>query len=133
MNKSILLIGCTGFLGKSILFKLLKYSDFTIYLIIRNKNGVSYKNRIPIILQEIQCNTSEYIERIKPINVTYQREQRMAIHIHNDMTNEILDNIHYAINALADINFNRELVKAVQNNTLTAINWLNFCNKVNIQ
>ena len=53
MNKSILLIGCTGFLGKSILYKLLKYSNFTIYLIIRNKNGISYKNRIPIILQEI--------------------------------------------------------------------------------
>ena len=127
MNKSILLIGCTGFLGKSILYKLLKYSNFTIYLIIRNKNGISYKNRIPIILQEIQCNTTEYIERVKPVNVTYEREQRMTIHIHHNMTNEILDNIHYAINALADINFNRELVKAVQNNTLTAINWLNFC------
>ena len=54
MNKSILLIGCTGFLGKCILYKLLKHSELNICLIIRNKNGISYKNRIPIILQEIK-------------------------------------------------------------------------------
>ena len=42
MNKSILLIGCTGFLGKCILYKLLKHSELNICLIIRNKNGISY-------------------------------------------------------------------------------------------
>ena len=31
MSKSILLIGCTGFLGKSILYKLLKATKLTIY------------------------------------------------------------------------------------------------------
>ena len=62
----ILLIGCTGFLGKCILYKLLKDSDFTIYVVIRDKNNVNYRERIIDILDEIKC--SEYINRIIPIN-----------------------------------------------------------------
>ena len=71
MNESILLIGCTGFLGKCILYKLLNQTTYNICLIIRNKNGVSYKDRIPIILKEIHCDQNEYLERIKPIHITY--------------------------------------------------------------
>jgi len=126
MSKSILLIGCTGFLGKSILYKLLKATKLTIYLVIRNKNGVSYKDRIRIILQEIRCDYS-YSSRIIPVNVTYERKENMKITICDGLYEEILNNTKYVINALADINFNRELVKAVQNNTLTALNWMNFC------
>ena len=55
-KKHILLIGCTGFLGKSILFLLLKNTDYIIYYLIRNKKGISYKNRIPIILNSIKCD-----------------------------------------------------------------------------
>ena len=126
MSKSILLIGCTGFLGKSILYKLLKATKLTIYLVIRNKNGVSYKDRIRLILQEIRCQY-EYSSRIIPVNVTYDRQDNMKITICDGLQEEVLNNTSYIINALADINFNRELVKAVQNNTLTALNWLNFC------
>lgn len=126
MNKSILLIGCTGFLGKCILYKLLKHSELNICLIIRNKNGISYKNRIPIILQEINCDEEKYIQRIKPINISYIRDQHMKINISDEDKTYILKHTNYVINSLADINFNRPLVSAVQNNTLTALNWLNM-------
>jgi fatty acyl-CoA reductase len=127
MNKSILLIGCTGFLGKCILYKILKGSELNICLIVRNKNGISYKNRIPIILQEINCKEEKYIQRIKPINVNYIRNQKMKIKFSDEDKTYILQNINYVINCLADINFNRPLLNAVQNNTLTALNWLNIC------
>ena len=126
MNKSILLIGCTGFLGKCILYELLKFTNYTIYLVIRDKNNVTYADRIPIILREINCDQS-YTTRIRAVNVTYERERSMNITIHNGMAQDILNNTNYVINALADVNFNRGLVKAVQNNTLTALNWLMFC------
>ena len=127
MNNTILLIGCTGFLGKCILYKLLTQTNYEICLVIRNKNGISYKNRIPIILSEILCNTNDYINRIRPININYIRNKEMKINISDQEKTYIIENVSYIINALADINFNRPLVTAVQNNTLTALNWLNLC------
>lgn len=126
MDQSILLIGCTGFLGKCLLYKLLKQTSYNICLIIRNKNGVSYKDRIPIILKEIHCHQNKYLDRIKPINITYIRDQQMKINITSEEKTHLLENVSFVINALADINFNRPLVTAVQNNTLTALNWLNI-------
>ena len=51
----------------------------------------------------------------------------MKINISDQEKTYIIENVSYIINALADINFNRPLVTAVQNNTLTALNWLNLC------
>jgi len=127
-KKHILLIGCTGFLGKSILFSLLKNTDYTIYYLIRNKKGISYKNRIPIILNSIKCDKS-YLNRIIPINVDYIRNQNMKIVHDKAYCDDILNNVFCVINALADINFNRYIKKAVENNTLTALNWYNFFKK----
>ena len=100
MSKSILLIGCTGFLGKCILYKLLKTTDYNISLIIRNKNGISYKNRIPIILEEIQCHEEKYIQRITPINISYIRDQHMKINICDEDKTYILKHINYVLTYL---------------------------------
>ena len=53
MNDNILLIGCTGFIGKCIIFNLLKNTNNNIYLIIRAKNNVSVEDRVDIILKSI--------------------------------------------------------------------------------
>ena len=75
-------------------------------MVIRDKNGVSYKDRIRLILQEIRCNY-EYSSRIIPVNVTYDRQDNMKITMSDGLQEEVLNNTSYIINALADINFNR--------------------------
>ena len=44
--KNVLLTGVTGFVGIHILEKLLNMTDATIYCLVRNKNNVSYINRL---------------------------------------------------------------------------------------
>ena len=131
MNDNILLIGCTGFIGKCIIFNLLKNTNNNIYLIIRAKNNVSVEDRVDIILKSIKIKNGDNIKkRIKIINVEYQKDNNMNIFfINNNDKLDIIDNINCAINGLADINFSRPLIKAVQNNTLTAYNWLNLIKK----
>lgn len=49
--KNVLLTGVTGFVGIHILEKLLNMTDATIYCLVRNKNNVSYIDRLYKIMQ----------------------------------------------------------------------------------
>jgi len=131
MDNNILLIGCTGFIGQCILYYILQNTKYNIYLIIRAKNNTSVENRLDIILKNINLENNPKIkERIKLINIEYQKENNMNIFFfNNDDKQDIINNITCVINGLADINFSRPLIKAVKNNTLTAYNWLNLIKK----
>jgi len=131
MSNNILLIGCTGFIGQCIIYTLLKDTNYDILLVIRTKHNTSIENRLDIILKNINLENNPKIrERIKLINIEYQKENNMNIYfVNNNDEQYIINNITCVINGLADINFSRPLIKAVKNNTLTAYNWLKLIKK----
>jgi thioester reductase-like protein len=126
-----LLIGCTGFIGKCILYYILKFTKNHIFLVIRNKNNLSVDDRLQVILNNIKLNNDKNMKgRITLVEVEYLKEKYMEIlFLNKDDRTKIIDNVSCIINGLADINFNRPLIKATQNNTLTAYNWLNIIKK----
>ena len=126
-----LLIGCTGFIGKCILYYILKFTKNHIFLVIRSKNNLSVDDRLQVILNNIKLNNDKDIKnRITLVRVEYLKENDMEIlFLNKDDETKIIENVDYVINGLADINFNRPLIKATQNNTLTAYNWLNLTKK----
>ena len=126
-----LLIGCTGFIGKCILYYILKFTKNHILLVIRNKNNLSVGDRLQVILNNIKLNNDKNMkDRITLVRVEYLKEKHMEILFLNKSDEiKIIDNVSCVINGLADINFNRSLIKATQNNTLTAYNWLNLTKK----
>ena len=126
-----LLIGCTGFIGKCILYYILKFTKNHIFLVIRTKNNLSVDDRLQVILNNIKLNDEKNVKnRITLIKVEYLKEKYMEIlFLDKDDEAKIIDNTSCVINGLADINFNRPIIKATQNNTLTAYNWLNIAKK----
>jgi nucleoside-diphosphate-sugar epimerase len=115
----ILLVGCTGFLGKALIYRILKTTNHTIFLAMRPKNNKNIKERMENILKDF--NLDGYRRRIKPIEVKYDEERNIHIK-QSDM--KIVKKSDILVNALADVKFNRTLRKAVLNNTVTAMKWL---------
>jgi nucleoside-diphosphate-sugar epimerase len=143
---NILLIGCTGFLGQALIYKILTQTTHTIYLAIRPKNNRTISDRLRNIMRSIKldgCDTRDngdggdgdggsggddggnrisYTDRIRLIHTTYDDNRDIIISTKDRRC--IIKNVDVVINALADIKFNRELRKAVLNNTVTALNWM---------
>ena len=126
-----LLVGCTGALGQSILHNLLVNTKHYLVIAIREKNNKTIQQRIKYILSCVNLNYIEYKDRIKLIHCEYDEKRNIII---DDVDRSyILNHIEIFVNALADINFNRELKKATLNNCATALYWLelyNECEKV---
>lgn len=117
---NILLIGCTGFLGKSIIHRLLTHTNHTIFLAIRSKNNLTIEQRIDKILKEFGLDS--FRMRISPISIEYDEERKIKISPSDK--ERLLKDTDIIINALADVKFNRPLRKAVLNNTVTALEWM---------
>jgi len=117
---NILLIGCTGFLGKSIIHRLLTHTKHTIFLAIRPKNNLTIEQRIDKILKEFGLDS--FRMRILPISIEYDEERKIKISPSDK--ERLLKDTDIIINALADVKFNRPLRKAVLNNTITALEWM---------
>lgn len=119
---NILLLGCTGFFGKGIIYYLLNNTEYNLVLALRPKNKVSINERINKILDELHLKYTD--KRIKLIKVEYDNLRNIII---SKKDKEFLKkNIDIVLNGLADIKFNRVLKKAVLNNTITALNWMSF-------
>ena len=116
---NILLVGCTGFLGKSLIHYLITHTRHNIILVLRPKHSLSIDERLQDILNEMDITD---VERIKLINVCY--DEMRNIEISDKDRKYIEENVDILINALADVKFNRPLKKAVLNNTVTALNWM---------
>jgi nucleoside-diphosphate-sugar epimerase len=119
---SILLVGCTGFLGEALLYKLLRETDRELILVIRSKDNKSIETRICEIFDSIKLDYTQYIKRIKLVNVSYDDCRNIAISAEDDKY--IKKNTEILVNALADVHMNRELKKAALNNTVTALQWM---------
>ena len=118
---NILLVGCTGFLGKSLIHYLITNTRHNLILVLRPKHNLSIDERFQDILNEMSITNGE---RIKLVKVCY--DDMRKIEIGDKDRKYIQENVDILINALADVKFNRPLKKAVLNNTVTAINWMKF-------
>ena len=117
----ILLIGCTGFLGKSLIYYFLTHTTYQLLLTIRPKNQLTIQERLQNILNELNIKEDK---RIIPIQVTYDQKRNIIMKKEDKLI--IQSKVDILINALADVKFNRPLKKAVLNNTMTALNWMRF-------
>lgn len=117
---NILLIGCTGFLGKSIIHRLLTRTNHILLLAIRPKGNLTIRQRIEKIIK--MFDLSKHKDRLVAISVKYDEERKLEISA-RDKT-KLLKETNIIINALADVKFNRPLKKAVLNNTVTALEWM---------
>lgn len=118
----ILLVGCTGFLGQALLFKLLRDTKHKIILAIRPKNNKDIKNRLKEMLDSVRLDYNKYLNRITPIMVNYDDERNIIISKEDD--EYLKNNVDILVNALADVHMNREIRKATLNNTVTALKWM---------
>jgi len=119
---NILLVGCTGFLGKSIIHRLLTRTNHTLFLAIRPKHNATIEQRTHSIMEEFKL--LEHQHRLIPVKIEYNEERKINISV--DDKSKLLKDVQIVINALADVKFNRPLKKAVLNNTITALEWMDF-------
>ena len=121
-NMSILLIGCTGFLGEALIYKLLRDTKYNLILVIRTKENKSINNRVEELFDSIRLSYDEYKKRITPVQVRYDDQRNIDISAKDE--SYIKKHTTVLVNALADVHMNRELRKATLNNTVTALNWM---------
>ena len=118
----ILLIGCTGFVGEAIIFKLLRDTKHKLIIALRPKNGKSIEQRLHEMLDSVRLSYPDYASRLTPVKVGYTDTRAIVISERDDAY--IKKKASVFVNALADVNMNRELRKAALNNTVTALNWM---------
>lgn len=119
---SVLLVGCTGFLGEALVYKLLRETEHELIVIIRTKDNKTIQERVMEMFDSIKLSYNEYKSRMKLIQVSYDDRRNIAISAEDDIY--IKKNVKILVNALADVHFNRELRKAALNNTVTALQWM---------
>jgi thioester reductase-like protein len=124
-----LLVGCTGSLGKVILYTLLKTTDHTLFVVIREKDGKTIEQRIKEIMSSIDLDYEKYSNRNRIHLIKCAYDQNRSLCISDKDRNVIIEKINVFLNALADINFNRGIKKATLNNCTTALNWMNLYNQ----
>ena len=126
-NMSILLIGCTGFLGEALIYKLLRDTKYNLILVIRTKENKSINDRVEELFDSIRLSYDEYKKRITPVQVRYDDQRNIDISAKDE--SYIKKHTTVLVNALADVHMNRELRKATLNNTVTALMKLFECPK----
>ena len=121
---AILLIGCTGFIGEALIYKFMTSTNHEIIIVMRQKNKMSIYERSIEIFKSIRLPYDSYKHRIKLIEVNYNDERNIIIS--KPDKKYIQQHTTILVNALADLNMNRELKKATLNNTVTALKWMKF-------
>ena len=119
---TILLVGCTGFVGEALLYQLLTQTKHNIILVIRSKNNKSVEERLEGMLGSVRLKYRKYQKRMKLVQVSYDDDRNIVMSSADD--DYIINNTTVLVNALADVHMNRELRKATLNNTVTALNWM---------
>ena len=121
---SILLVGCTGFLGEALIYKLLRETKHNLILVIRTKENKSVIERVNELFDSIRLSYDDYKDRITTVQVRYDDQRNIDISAKDEAY--IKKHTTILVNALADVHMNRELRKATLNNTVTALNWMEF-------
>ena len=124
-NKSILLTGCTGFVGKVLLEKFFSSLNVfrRIYILVRPKRGVKPMDRVMTEIFQSKCfdavktkipNFDAFVrERIVPIEGDITKD-KLAISPENRQL--LVDDLNIIINCAASVDFNERLCDALQIN-----------------
>jgi nucleoside-diphosphate-sugar epimerase len=121
---AILLVGCSGFLGEALIYKLLRETKQELLLVIRRKDNKTVSQRVEELFDSIGLTPGEFPKRIRPIEVSYDDQRNIILAIKDE--SYIKKHTSVLVNALADVHMNRELRKAALNNTVTALKWMEF-------
>lgn len=118
-NKSVLLTGGTGMIGKLILAKFMRMANVKeIILFIREKKGLTKEERLDKLLagflfEKINSYDPEFKKKLKLIHANFEM---IDLGMSNEDREYIKNHAEIIIHGAATINFNEELKKAVNIN-----------------
>lgn len=133
-DKVILVTGCTGFVGKIMLEKLLRSTDFKrVYVMIRNRQGSTLKQRLEkeifssFLFMELFRKHPEKIkvarERIVPIAGNLSLDE---LGLKSDLKATLIEELNVIIGCAATINFSESLHDAIQTNYLGPVRMMDL-------
>ena len=137
-DKTVLLTGCTGFLGKVLLEKLLWSCPGIrkIFILIRPKKGMEASERFHKEIIQSPCfdrlrskypNFSQFVlEKLEVLPGDIQKESLGLSPAHTEV---LLANVDVVINSAANVDFNQRLDLAIQNNVLGTMRMLDLCQR----
>ncbi|RWS25448.1 fatty acyl-CoA reductase 1-like protein [Leptotrombidium deliense] len=123
-QKTLLITGCTGFIGKVILEKILHSCDDVgkIYILIRRKNGFSAESRVKKLLSSAPFTArnlkSSQLEKVIAIDGNIEEDN---LGISDKSRQMLIDNVNVVIHIAASVRFNasfRSVLIFFQTNTL---------------
>jgi len=123
--KNILLVGVTGYLGIHMLKELLDTTAAYIICPIREKNGVSQKQRL-VDLYKYYFNSDIDFSRVTVINAN-------ILHDNIGLDENIAKTIDLAINAVANVKYYGDYEEFKKTNVLVVSNLIDFCITHNIK
>lgn len=120
---SVLLVGCTGFLGQALLYQLLTRTPHKLFLVCRRKYGLSPRRRVALIMKKL--GLENLTQRVRAIPIKYDTESfDLAMNPHHQ--HMIRNEASILINALADTRVSTGIKGAIETNTSFALQWLQF-------
>lgn len=137
-GKVVFVTGCTGFVGKVILEKLLFSLPGLrkIYVLIRGKRGSSLEERFMKEILDTPCfdrlraqhpDFPQYVmEKVRPVEGDLLKE---GIGLSQEDLNELAENVNFIMHSAASVDFNQRLDQALQINTLGSLRILELAKK----
>ncbi|XP_055373581.1 fatty acyl-CoA reductase wat, partial [Condylostylus longicornis] len=119
-NSTILITGGNGFLGKILIYKLLKtFTLKRIFILIRTKDNLNIKERLEKLFNEpifddIRKNQEELLELVHPIRIDYNSDEMFS----NSDRKLLIENVEIVFNLVASVRFNEKLSDAIGINLL---------------
>uniref|UniRef100_A0A336L5U1 Fatty acyl-CoA reductase n=1 Tax=Culicoides sonorensis TaxID=179676 RepID=A0A336L5U1_CULSO len=138
-NKNVFLTGGTGFLGLTIIEKLLRSCPDVgnIYMLIRSKRGKSVQTRIeqltknPLFERLVNEKTEKVFSKLIPV-IGDVAEKNLGIS--DEDRQNIIKNVHVVIHSAASLDFNQPLRTTVNINLLGTRSVMELCEQIkNIQ
>lgn len=124
-GKSLLITGCTGFVAKVVLEKVLRVLEVkAVYVLVRSKKGQNVEERFHKEIINSQCfdrirkmkgpGFKDFIEQVvKPVDGDLIKPH---LGISMEMRQEIVENVNIIINSAASVDFNSPIKVALEIN-----------------
>ncbi|XP_039432844.1 putative fatty acyl-CoA reductase CG5065 [Culex pipiens pallens] len=127
-GSTVLLAGGTGFLGKTLLEKILRCLPVRkIYLLIRTKRGCCGEERLKTILEDRlfdRVRKPELIAKIVPVEVDYAEKD---FGLASELTCEIRKEVEIVLYCIATVKMTGALKETVETNVFLARRMLRWC------
>ncbi len=111
-NKSVLLTGATGLVGKLIVYKILKsvQSVQNVYILIRSKDGKCFRERFHDMMRYsyglFENLDNSLVQKLIPIEGDIKAD---GLGLNETDRNTIINNVSIVIHSAADVTFNTSL------------------------